>query len=81
MQTVLHGFFTTDSFADCLVRVVNLGGDADTTGALAGMLAGARYGLAGLPREWLEKLDREAVAEIRDQVPGLLALADRDMPE
>ena len=75
MQTVLHGLFTTDNFADCLIRVVNLGGDADTTGALAGMLAVARYGLAGLPREWVDRLDREVVAEIREQVPKLLALA------
>ena len=39
-------FFDTDVFEDCLIDVVNRGGDADTTGAIAGMLAGARYGLA-----------------------------------
>jgi ADP-ribosyl-[dinitrogen reductase] hydrolase len=76
MQTVLHGFFTTENFSDCLIKVVNLGGDADTTGALAGMLSGARHGIKGLPGEWLERLDRAAVAEIREQVPQLLALAE-----
>jgi ADP-ribosyl-[dinitrogen reductase] hydrolase len=75
MQTVLHGFFETDSFADCLIGVVNQGDDADTTGAIAGMLAGATYGLDALPGEWLDKLDRDTVAEIRVQVPALLALA------
>ena len=49
VQTVFEGFFNTGSFEDCLVRVVNRGGDADTTGALAGQLAGALYGLQGIP--------------------------------
>ncbi|MBS4052188.1 MAG: ADP-ribosyl-[dinitrogen reductase] hydrolase, partial [Methylomonas sp.] len=40
LQTVLHYFFTTADFESCLIATVNQGGDADTTGALAGMLAG-----------------------------------------
>ena len=75
LQTVLHFYFTAESFADCLVQTVNQGGDADTTGALAGMLAGATYGLAAIPAHWLAKLDRTAVSEIRGQVPRLLAIA------
>jgi ADP-ribosyl-[dinitrogen reductase] hydrolase len=75
MQTVLHGYFTTASFADCLVETVNQGGDADTAGALAGMLAGATYGLAAIPGEWLARLDPAIAADIRGQVPQLLALA------
>jgi ADP-ribosyl-[dinitrogen reductase] hydrolase len=74
MQTVLHFYFNTGSFADCLITTVNQGGDADTTGALAGMLAGATYGLEDIPKEWLGKLDRKIAAEIRDQVPKLLGL-------
>ena len=61
LQTVLHGFFTTDNFADCLIKVVNFGGDADTTGALAGMLAGARYELEG--RKVLSCMPSEADPE------------------
>ena len=57
VQTVFDGFFSTGSFEDCLVRVVNRGGDADTTGALAGQLAGALYGVQGIPARWLNKLD------------------------
>jgi ADP-ribosylglycohydrolase len=47
--------------------VVNLGDDADTTGAVYGQLAGAYYGVEGIPAEWREKLamrdliDRRAV--------------------
>jgi ADP-ribosyl-[dinitrogen reductase] hydrolase len=74
-QTVLHYYFATASFADCVIATVNQGGDADTTGALAGMLAGATYGTKAIPRAWLDRLDRPIIAEIRAQVPQLLALA------
>jgi ADP-ribosyl-[dinitrogen reductase] hydrolase len=77
LQTVLHFFFTTNSFAECVVRTVNQGGDADTTGALAAMLAGARYGSAAIPPNWLRRLDRNVAAEIRSQVPALLAIGRR----
>jgi ADP-ribosyl-[dinitrogen reductase] hydrolase len=74
MQTVLHFYFATQSFSECVVRTVNQGGDADTTGALAAMLAGATYGTAGIPPRWLAKLDRTVTAEIRGQVPKLLTI-------
>jgi ADP-ribosyl-[dinitrogen reductase] hydrolase len=57
------------------VRVVNRGGDADTTGALAGQLAGALYGVQDIPAGWLNKLDPAVTAAIRDQVPKLLKLS------
>ena len=75
IRTVLHFYFATDSFRSCLVAVVNQGGDADTTGAIAGMLAGATYGLTQVPRAWLRKLDANVSAEIRAQTPVLLAIA------
>jgi len=75
VQTVLHAFFSSDSFEACLLRTVNLGGDADTTGAIAGMLAGARWGAAAIPGRWLRKLERPARLAIERQVPALLALA------
>lgn len=77
MQTVLHFFFATESFADCVVKTVNQGGDADTTGALAAMLAGATYGTAAIPARWLRRLDGTIAAEIRAQVPRLLAIAGK----
>jgi ADP-ribosyl-[dinitrogen reductase] hydrolase len=57
MQAVLQALVGTGSFEHCLVDVVNRGGDADTTGAIAGMLAGAMYGRAVLPARWLKALD------------------------
>jgi ADP-ribosyl-[dinitrogen reductase] hydrolase len=75
MQTVLYHFFYTDSFESCVVETVNRGEDADTTGALAGMLAGALYGASAIPKRWLDKLDFHVVKQIEQQVEGLLRLA------
>jgi ADP-ribosyl-[dinitrogen reductase] hydrolase len=74
MQPVFDGFFNTGNFEDCLVRVVNRGGDADTSGALAGQLAGALYGVQGIPVRWLKKLDPAVTATIRNQTAQLLKL-------
>lgn len=75
LQTVLHHFFSTANFEECLINVVNQGGDADTTGAIAGMLAGAFYGFDELPRQWLRKLDREVKAEIEASSVRLIGLS------
>jgi len=74
LQTVFDAFFTTASFEDCMVKVVNRGGDADTTGALAGQLAGALYGVEAIPERWLKKLDPKVSTEIQEQTACLLAL-------
>jgi ADP-ribosyl-[dinitrogen reductase] hydrolase len=72
MQTVFHHFFSESNFADCLVSTVNQGGDADTTGAIVGGLAGAYYGEHNIPRRWLKKLDRTLVKEITALTASLL---------
>jgi len=76
VQTVLHYFFSTDSFESCLIATVNQGGDADTTGALAGMLAGAKYGVEQIPERWLKQLDRQVAGQIRQQAIALIRLAE-----
>lgn len=76
VQTVLHYFFRTDSFESFVVEVVNRGEDADTTGALAGMLGGAAYGVAGIPPQWLGQLDPAVAEQIRLQTRKLLAPAN-----
>ncbi|HEB57412.1 MAG TPA: ADP-ribosyl-[dinitrogen reductase] hydrolase, partial [Gammaproteobacteria bacterium] len=45
MQAVLQAFFEENTFENALINVVNRGGDADTTGAILGMIGGAFYGL------------------------------------
>ena len=75
VQTVLHYFFSTDSFESCLIATVNQGADADTTGALVGMLAGAKYGVEQIPGRWLKQLDQQVVDQIRQQTTELIRLA------
>lgn len=77
VQTVLHFVSAHDDFEDAVVATVNQGDDADTTGALVGMLAGARCGAARLPWRWLSRLQPATVRAITDQTSGLLALADQ----
>ncbi len=72
LQAVFQAFFASDSFEHCLINVVNRGGDADTTGAIAGMLAGARYGQAGIPPRWLKALHAPTREACRTQALALL---------
>lgn len=74
IRTVLCGFFETNTFEDCLIRVVNRGGDADTTGAMVGALAGALYGLDAIPKRWLKALQKDVREEIATITPKLLRL-------
>ncbi len=75
LQTVFHHLFTTGSFEECLIGVVNQGGDADTTGAIAGMIAGAFYGLDAIPARWVRKLKREVREEVESQAVQLVKLS------
>jgi len=75
MQTVLHHFFRSRSFEDCVVGAANQGGDADTTAAIVGGLAGAYYGLEEIPQRWLKKLEKRKVAELSELAETLLGLS------
>ncbi|MCK9388223.1 MAG: ADP-ribosyl-[dinitrogen reductase] hydrolase [Sulfuritalea sp.] len=72
MQAVLQALVDVDGFENCLVDVVNRGGDADTTGAIAGMLAGALHGLPALPPRWLKALDPAVRAACAGQARALI---------
>jgi len=54
---------TSQSFEETVLKAVNLGGDTDTTGCVAGGLAGAYYGLASIPSDWKSVLARHADIE------------------
>lgn len=56
LQAALWAVETTTCFENALIRAVNLGDDADTVGAVAGQLAGARYGYSAIPERWRNKL-------------------------
>lgn len=46
----------TSDFRSAVLLAANLGDDADTTAAITGQLAGALYGMSGIPADWLAKL-------------------------
>jgi len=75
LHAVFQAFFGATGFRECLVDVVNRGGDADTTGAIAGMLAGAHYGQAALPEAWTASLDIHARDACEAQARALVALS------
>ena len=65
LEAALWAFHTTDNFRDGALAVVNLGEDADTTGAVYGQIAGAYYGADGIPPEWQAKLAMRELIEQR----------------
>jgi ADP-ribosyl-[dinitrogen reductase] hydrolase len=67
MEAALWAFAATDDFATGALLAVNLGDDADTTGAIYGQLAGAYYGESGIPPEWRERLAKwEVISGLAD---------------
>ena len=56
LEAALWAFVNTETFADGALNAVNLGDDADTTGAVYGQLAGAYYGYQAIPSHWRDKL-------------------------
>jgi ADP-ribosyl-[dinitrogen reductase] hydrolase len=69
LEAALWAFYRSESFKEGALLAVNLGDDADTTGAVYGQIAGAYYGERGIPAEWLEKLhDREMIGEMAERL-------------
>jgi ADP-ribosyl-[dinitrogen reductase] hydrolase len=68
LEAALWSFATTTNFRDAVLMAANLGDDADTTAAICGQVAGAHYGMQGIPTDWLAKL------KMRGEI---IALADR----
>jgi ADP-ribosylglycohydrolase len=63
LEAALWAVHRARDFRDGLLRVVNLGEDADTTGAVYGQLAGALFGVEAIPRAWREQLVMREVIE------------------
>ncbi|WP_051471428.1 ADP-ribosylglycohydrolase family protein [Patulibacter minatonensis] len=73
LEAALWAVWSTRSFADAVLAAVNLGDDADTTGAIAGQLAGALYGAEAIPDRWRRRV--LLGDEIEGLADGLLALS------
>lgn len=56
MEAALWCVYNTRNFEDAVLKAINLGGDADTVGAITGQIAGAIYGVKCIPERWLRGL-------------------------
>ena len=73
LEAALWCFHTTSTFETAVLEAANLGDDADTTAAIVGQMAGAFYGVQGIPATWLENLHLRA--EILKMAEGLYEIA------
>lgn len=75
LEAALWAFWHSDDFEAGALAAVNLGDDADTTGAIYGQLAGAYYGINAIPDSWRSKLAMSSrIIELAD---GLFDLSGR----
>jgi ADP-ribosylglycohydrolase len=79
LAIAVYAMLVTDDLPSALRLAVNHSGDSDSTGSVCGNLAGARYGVAAIPADWLERLElrpaitsltRDALAEFGPNPPG-----------
>lgn len=63
LEAALWSLLTTNNFKDCILKAVNLGGDPGTVAAVAGGLAGIKYGVSGIPAKWKQLLKNKEMIE------------------
>lgn len=68
LEAAYWAFDTASCYEEAILNAANLGDDADTTAAIAGQLAGAYYGIRGIPQPWRDRCYRAA---------EIVSLADR----
>jgi ADP-ribosyl-[dinitrogen reductase] hydrolase len=82
MESALWAFHHSKDFKSGALLAVNLGDDADTTGAIYGQLAGAYYGSTGIPEQWISKLKmREHIEEQATSLLNLSILIEKQIAE
>lgn len=70
LEASIWCFLNSDSYEETVLKAVNLGEDTDTTGAIAGGLAGIYYGIENIPQKWIENLVKSN--DIKDLAERLL---------
>ncbi|MDY7073105.1 ADP-ribosylarginine hydrolase Tri1 [Pseudomonas hunanensis] len=56
LEAALWAVWNTNNFRDAILLAANLADDADSVAATAGQIAGALYGVSGMPSEWVAKV-------------------------
>jgi len=64
LEASLWCFLNSETYAEAVLKAVNLGEDTDTTGAITGGLAGIYYGFENIPEEWVSELVRKDDIEV-----------------
>ena len=73
LEAALWAFFSTSTFQEGALRVVNLGDDSDTVGAVYGGLSGVWYGIEAIPNEWIGGLQaKDLIDSVAEQVIKLV---------
>jgi ADP-ribosylglycohydrolase len=74
LAIALYCTLATRSFEEAVILAVNHSGDSDSTGALAGSLAGTLYGEEAVPERWTADLELHGqIAAVADDLYGLRA--------
>jgi len=69
LEAALWAFYNTNDFESGALLAVNLGDDADTTGAVFGQIAGAFYGEQSIPQHWKDTIARyDDIKNLADQL-------------
>ncbi|MBA8867727.1 ADP-ribosylarginine hydrolase Tri1 [Pantoea agglomerans] len=69
LEAALWAVWYTDNFKDAILLAANLADDADSVAATAGQLAGALYGLSGIPAEWVDKIvDKDRILSMAEEL-------------
>ena len=80
LEAALWSVARTGNFRNAVLLAANLADDADTVAAVAGQLAGALYGLRGIPEGWLAKLaQRDRLQEAGQRILAEPSVSDSEV--
>ena len=79
IEAAVWSLVTTESFAECALKAVNLGDDADTVGAIACGLAGLYYGYDAIPTDWLSVIKRREWIEALCKTDWVMSRKERNI--
>ncbi|HVI46764.1 MAG TPA: ADP-ribosylglycohydrolase family protein [Chitinophaga sp.] len=76
LESALWCLLTTDSYSSCVLKAVNLGGDTDTTAAVAGAAAGLHYRETGIPAQWASEVAKAtAIRQLSERFGAAISTA------
>lgn len=69
VPAAFYCFLTFNSYEECVLNAVNMGGDTDSIGAMAGAMKGAELGISNIPQKWVEEVrDTHYLQEVAEQL-------------